>query len=99
MDKKLHIIGMVKELKQRYRFEGSALSLSELYAKIPKNSKEEILGSVRVQTLTGLSLKIVFVQNRNNRRDWLAILTTDLALENAEIIRIYGMRWGIGVSS
>ena len=94
MDKGLHTIGMVKELKQRYCFEGSALSLSELYAKIPKNPKAEILGSVRVQTLTGLSLKIVFVQNRNNRRDWLAILTTDI-LDNAEIIRIYGMRWGI----
>ncbi len=98
-DKGLHIIGMVKELKQRYRFEGNALSLSELYAQIPKNPKAEILGSVRVQTLAGLSLKIVFVQNRNNCRDWLAILTTDLALDNAEIIRIYGMRWGIGVSS
>ncbi|WP_407309938.1 transposase [Desulfosporosinus sp. SB140] len=95
MDKGLHIIGMVKELKQRYRFEGNTLSLSELYARIPKNSKAEILGSVRVQTFSGLSLKIVFVQNRNNRRDWLAILTTDLALDNAEIIRIYGMRWSI----
>lgn len=95
MDKGLHTIGIVKELKQRYCFEGNALSLSELYAKIPKNPKAEILGSVRVQTLTGLSLKIVFVQNRNNRRDWLAILTTDIALDNAEIIRIYGMRWSI----
>ncbi|MEA4902956.1 transposase [Desulfitobacterium sp.] len=95
MDKGLHVIGMVKELKQRYLFEEKSLSLRELYAKIPKNPKAEILGSVRVQTPTGLSLKIVFVQNRNNRRDWLAILTTDLALEDAEIVRIYGMRWGI----
>lgn len=94
-DKKLHVIGMVKELKQRYLFEGKSLSLSELYAKVPKNSKTEILGSVRVQTSSGLALKIVFVQNRNNRREWLAILTTDTALDNNEIVRIYGMRWGI----
>jgi len=94
-DKKLYAIGMVKELKQRYIYEGNSLSLRELYAKIPKNKKAKILGSVRVQTPSGLALKIVFVQNRNNRREWLAILTTDLALENAEIVRIYGMRWSI----
>jgi len=35
------------------------------------------------------------VQNRNKRREWLAILTTDLALDNAEIVRIYGRRWSI----
>jgi len=94
-DKKLHVIGMVKELKQRYTFEGKSLSLSELYARVPKNSKTEILGSILVQTSSGLALKIVFVQNRNNRREWLAILTTDTALDNNEIVRIYGMRWGI----
>lgn len=52
---------MVKELKQRYIFEGQRLSLSQLYAKIPKNPKAEIQGSVRVQTANGLALKIVFV--------------------------------------
>jgi len=41
--------------------------------------------------------KIVFIQNRNNKREWLAILTTDTTLEDQEIIRIYGMRWSIEV--
>jgi hypothetical protein len=91
----LHVIGMVKELKQRYIFNGESLSLGELYAKIPKTTKAEILGSARVETPNGMELKIVFVQNRNNRREWLALLSTDLALDNAEIIRIYGMRWSI----
>lgn len=95
MDKGLNVIGMVKQLKQRYIFNGESLSLSELYTKVPKNPKAAILGSVRVQTPSGLSLKIVFVQNRNNQREWLAILTTDLALDDAEVVRIYGMRWGI----
>jgi hypothetical protein len=95
MNKGLHVIGMVKELKQRYIIEGKSLSLSELHAKVPKKSKAAILGSVRIQTPSGLSLKIVFVQNRNNRRDWLAIQTTDLALDNSEVVRIYGMRWSI----
>ncbi|NLI91012.1 MAG: transposase [Peptococcaceae bacterium] len=95
MTQGLHVIGMVKELKQRYIFEGKSLSLSELYAKIPKNPKAEVLGSVRVQTPKGLALKIVFVQNRNNRREWLGLVTTDLTLDDAEIVRIYGMRWSI----
>lgn len=94
-EKGLDVIGMVKELKQRYIFEGKRLSLSELYAKVPKNPKAEILGSVRVQTPKGLAIKIVFVQNRNNRKEWLALLSTDVALDDREIVRIYGMRWSI----
>ena len=94
-DRQLHVIGMVKELKQRYLYNGQKLSLKELYANIPKNPKVEILGSVVVKTACGLPLKIVFVQNRNNRREWLAILSTDLSLDNAEIVRVYGMRWSI----
>ncbi|WP_028987072.1 IS4 family transposase [Thermicanus aegyptius] len=95
MSKGLHVIGMVKALKQRYIFKGKKVGLHELFEMIPKNPKAEIQGSVMVKTPQGLSLKIVFVQNRNNRREWLAILTTDLSLENAEIVRIYGMRWSI----
>jgi len=42
-------------------------------------------------------VKIVFVQNRNNKRDWLAVLSTDISLSDEEIIRIYGKRWSIEV--
>jgi len=91
----LHVIGRLKELKQRYIYHGRALSLSELYKAIPKKTKEEILGSVLVESKSGICLKIVFVQNRNKRKEWLAILSTDVALEDAEVVRIYGMRWSI----
>lgn len=94
-NKGLHIIGMVKALKQRYIFAGRHLTLQELYAKLPKNPKADILGSVFVHTACGLPVKLVFVQNRNNRREWLAILSTDFSLDNTEIVRIYGMRWSI----
>jgi len=94
-DKKLNVIGMVKDLKQRYSYDGHKLSLKEIYTTIPKNPKAEILGSVVVETPCGLPLKIVFVKNRNNKREWLAILSTDLSLDNSEIVRIYGMRWSI----
>lgn len=93
--KGFHTIGMVKGLKQKYILNDEHLTLKELYAKIPKQQKAEILGSVNVQTTCGLPLKIVFVQNRNHRRQWLAILSTDLSLTDTEIVRIYGMRWSI----
>jgi hypothetical protein len=59
--------------------------------------KAQILGSVRVKSTTegGTTIKIVFVRNRNNRKEWLAILSTDVSLEDAEIVRTYGMRWSI----
>ena len=34
--------------------------------------------------------KIVCVRNRSNRKDWLAIICTDMELDEKEIIRIYG---------
>ncbi|MEG0353383.1 MAG: transposase, partial [Cellulosilyticaceae bacterium] len=40
---------------------------------------------------------LVFVKNRNNKREWLVILSTDLSLSSQEIIRIYGNRWSIEV--
>ncbi|MEK5446685.1 transposase [Paenibacillus sp. FSL R7-0331] len=40
-------------------------------------------------------MKLIFVRNRNKKREWLAILSTDVTLDAAEIIRIYSMRWSI----
>lgn len=41
-----------------------------------------------------LPVRIVFVRNRNNRKDWLVLVTTDLSITEAVVIRIYGKRWG-----
>lgn len=41
--------------------------------------------------------KVVYVRNRNNRKDYLCLLSTDLSLEENEIIRLYGKRWNIEV--
>ena len=41
--------------------------------------------------------KIVCVRNRSNRKDWLAMLCTDTALSEEDIIQIYGKRWDIEV--
>ena len=41
-----------------------------------------------------LPVRLVFVRNRNNRKDWLVLVTTDMSLTEEEVIRIYGKRWG-----
>ncbi|MDD2496552.1 MAG: transposase [Desulfitobacteriaceae bacterium] len=94
----LDVIGMVKNLKQRYLVGGERVSLKELYhlAK-PTTCKKGILCSINTTQANGVCLKVIFVQNRNKKSDWLAILSTDLTLTDQEIIRIYGMRWDIEV--
>jgi len=95
--KGLHSIGMVKQLKQKYSFNGQAVSLVDLRATLPAKNRSEIIGSRCVKTKHGIPVKIVFIQNRNNKREWLAILSTDVGLDDSEIVRIYGMRWSIEV--
>ncbi|MHB1421296.1 MAG: IS4 family transposase [Bacillota bacterium] len=97
LDKGLHVIGMVKELKQRYTRNGEAYSLSQLRSLFESKLGSEIIGSINVQTKTGIPVKLVFIQNRNNHKEWLAVLSTDISLEAQEIVRIYGMRWDIEV--
>lgn len=85
-------------LKQRYHYEGKQLTLKELYQKAkPTMGKKDVLGAIHVQLGNGIPVKILFVRNRNKRSEWLAILSTDTALDSEEIIRIYGMRWDIEV--
>lgn len=91
----LNTIGMVKEMKQRYLYQGQRLTLSELYRVLPRNKQSSIRSAVHVSTSCGIPVQLVFVQNRNKRREWLTILCTDLALEPSEVVRIYGMRWSI----
>lgn len=94
-DRGLPVIGMVKEMKQRYLMSGQRMTLGEVFQTLPKSSAKDIKGSVVVHTSCGLPVKLVFVRNRNKKREWLAILSTDITLDDAEIVRIYGMRWSI----
>lgn len=94
----LDVIGMVKDTKQRYMVNGRRLSLKELYSfAIPVQGKKGILRSIHTTMANGIDVKVVFVQNRNKKKEWLAILSTDCTLSEQEIVRIYGMRWDIEV--
>lgn len=86
---------MVKEMKQRYLMQGKRMMLREVFKSLPASKAKDIKGSIIVQTACGLPVKLVFVRNRNKKREWLAILSTDVTLDAAEMVRIYGMRWSI----
>lgn len=44
-----------------------------------------------------IPVKLVFVRNKSNRKDWLVLVSTDTSLSEEESIRIYGKRWDIEV--
>lgn len=94
----IDVIGMVKNLKQRYLVNGERVSLSELYRlATPIQGKKGVLRSIHIIQANGVPVKVVFVRNRNKKSKWLAILSTDCTLSEKEIIKIYGMRWDIEV--
>jgi hypothetical protein len=96
--RKVDVICMLKDMPRiSYGYNGVRYRLSDLYGVVEKNeSKSEILTSALVDC-DGIPARIVFVRNRNNKREWLAILSTDITIPEEEIIRIYGMRWDIEV--
>lgn len=94
----LPVICMAKDMTSNfYRYQDAPLRLGGLYRKVKKRpGKARILASVVVPMVNGPLVKIVFVRNRNGR-GWLALISTDTALPDEEVIRIYGKRWDIEV--
>lgn len=91
----LDVIGMVKQLKQRYYYNGKAYTLHELKKFVRYTGPTNTFGSLHVTTKNGIHVKIVFVRNRNKKSECLYILSTDMSLSDSEIVRIYGNRWSI----
>lgn len=91
----IDVVGMVKQLKQRYSYQGKTYTLPELRRFVRFENGKNILGSIVVTTKTGIPVKIVIVRNRNKKSECLYILSTDCSLSDAEIVRIYGNRWSI----
>jgi len=97
LEEGLDVIGMVKQMKQKYTYQGKQYELKELRTLLPKCRNGNIIGSILVTTKNGIPVKLVYVKNRNKKHDWLVILSTDCSLANEEIVRIYGNRWSIEV--
>ena len=101
----LDTIAMVKRSSKRfYVFEGKSMDIKKIFASNKKRrGRSRYLLSVNVKVgqdkngENGVDARIVCVRNRNNRKDWIAIICTDMSLSENDIIRIYGHRWDIEV--
>jgi hypothetical protein len=94
----IDVIGMVKKSpKIFYRYNGHGMDLMAIYGKLRKRrGRAKILASTIVQLKDGRVAKLVFVRDRR-KKDWLALLSTDTTLSDADVVRIYGKRWDIEV--
>lgn len=99
LDRGLHVIGMIKNDNKRYLVNGNRLDLKELYLAAPKveGKRSNILRAIRTELISGIPVLVVFIRHRSKKKEWLAILSTDLTLTVEEVIRIYSMRWDIEV--
>jgi hypothetical protein len=97
LDMNLDVIGMVKNQKQKYELNGVKYSLPELRSKLKASDFNDMIGQLHVKTKSGIMVKLVFIKNRNKRKEWLALVCTDLTITAEEVVRIYGMRWDIEV--
>ena len=100
---RLNTIAMVKKTsKVIYELDGRRMNIKQIFAASKKRrGRSKYLLSVDV-TLTdrkgnATPARIVCVRNRNNRKDWIAFISTDVSLAPEEILRIYGKRWDIEV--
>ena len=84
-----------------FRYNGEDMSLISIYNKNKKRrGRSRYLLSVMVEVVKDgeiIPAKVVYVRNRNKRNEYLCLISTDVDLDEDEIIRIYGKRWDIEV--
>lgn len=84
----IDVIGTVKNAKTNYLYNGRLYRLSDLFEKSTRDySNGTVFSSIRVKLPSGQAVKIVFVQNKNKRSEWLAILSSDTTLSSREIVK------------
>ena len=96
------VIGMVKKTpKMFFRYNGEDMSLITIYNQNKKRrGRSKYLLSVAVDVVKDgemIPAKVVYVRNRNKKKEYLCLISTDTTLDENEIIRIYGKRWDIEV--
>ena len=80
-----------------FRCNGEYMPLTAIYNKNKKRrGRSRYLLSVMVEVVKDgkiIPAKVVYVRNRNKRKEYLCLISTDESLSEEEIIRIYGKRW------
>ena len=103
----LTVIARLKtNAKQYYEYDGKMMNIKTIYAISRKRrGKASWKLSLRVNLLVKekskiverIPVKIVYIPNRANTKEWICILSTDIDMAENEIIRQYGKRWNIEV--
>ena len=101
-NKDLDVIAMAKKTsKMHYLYNGVMQPLTEIYKQNKKRrGSSKYLLSVEITVVKNgesIPARIVYVRNKNKRKDYLALITTDMKISEEEVIRIYGKRWDIEV--
>ena len=104
---RMDVIAMVKKSgKVYYEYDGVQHDVKEIFSLCKKRRGcSKYLLSVDVnllqkkygKILERMPAKLVYVRNKANKKDWIAIICTDTTLSEEEIIRRYGYRWNIEV--
>ena len=104
---RLTVIARLKtNAKQYYEHDGKMINIKTLYAMSKKRrGKSAWKLSVRVNLLVKeknkiierIPVKLVYLPNRANSKEWICLLSTDAEMDENEIIRQYGRRWNIEV--
>lgn len=90
----LHSICMIKKnLKFSFVDETTRCNSKKILSALKKrqNLDSDIISATEAQTPSGQIVKLVFVRNRNNRKDFITLLCTDTSLT----LELYSRRWSI----
>ena len=85
----------------RYLHDGHSRSISQIHRACPKRpGRSRYLLSVDVAVQhadfeTTVDAKIIYIRDRNNRKKWIALISTDITLSEEDVIALYAKRWDI----
>ena len=96
------VIAMVKKSENSHFLHNgrmkSVLAIFRQSKKRPGCSKYLLsVEAAVVKDGTALPVRLVFIRNRSNPKDYLVLVSTDTSLSEEEIIQTYGKRWNIEV--
>jgi len=104
---KLTVIARLKtNSKQYYEYEGKMMNIKTLYT-IHRKRRGKAMWKLSLpvnllvkegsKVVERIPVKIVYLPNRANHKEWICLLSTDTTMSEEEIIRQYGKRWNIEV--
>ena len=104
---KLTVIARLKtNSKQYYEFDGKMMNIKTLYTMSKKRRGKaawklsvhvNLLVKEKNKIIERIPVKLVYLPNRANTKEWICLLSTDTEMDENEIIRQYGKRWNIEV--